>query len=353
MAKAGARSVVGLRTNGPDLPVGRCLLSILILSALVAHPGCSLHIADISALADPHKVCVLSPQTAPVTVSEEGHTSFTEAPALRQPEPTTLSYNRLWWLFARVPVVRGRLPNGRTYPVMLDTGCLPYPLVVTLDIALQNHMPVRLQPPELCYVKRLNIGGTTVEGFLASVFPYQWQVRFLGIPLYRVRGFVIGLPVLRHFQYILLDNAHGEVELSTDVPFRPDDPEAWVKYPLLLEEDQLMVDLPVAGKRMRLMLDTAGGATLKVSQSDWAELRQRVQVTGSSQKEYPSWRYMVSALEFRVAELQIGERVVRNARVLVPEKADQVSLVGMGSFEDRTVVLDFGRRYLWVERKGH
>ena len=326
----------------------RLPLVTVVCVSFWAHAGCSLELVDLMPLLESEQLLELDPDTGPVTVGEEGRVSCRRPSILSQSHPCRAGYDGLLWHFTRIPFVKGRLPNGREYPVMLDSGYSVFPLLVTLDVALENDIPLSLGELRVGYVERLTIGGTTIENLPCLWYSRQWQYRFLGFPLYRLRGFVIGLPLLAKFEYVLFDNVEKSAELSAEVPFSPEDPTKWWTCELLFENGMLMVDMPVAGKETRLLLDTAGGPHLILHPNDWNELSERVTTRYSRRKDFPSWGGKHPVKEHRVGELSIGPRALRDARVWVSE-VPRVSSLGMGCFEHTTIVLDFGRNRLWVK----
>lgn len=150
--------------------------------------------------------------------------------------------------------------------------------------------------------------------------------------------------------------------LSADKSFEPDDPMLWSQYAMAIADDafgqQLFVTMPIGREEMRVAFDTCSSGCLDVSEASWERLAARLASYRifwgrSNYVVYGMYRHETA----RIKKLQVGERIVRNAEIGIrPADSDLPALegdglMGMGFFQDTTIVLDFERNILWVRNE--
>jgi len=264
-------------------------------------------------------------------------------------------------------VVQGRLANGNSYPVVLDTGASP-PLFVNDIHIVENNLPVRpfrTSPRDpvgrgMCQLPELRIGPIVIAEWPCFYREQHFERRFLGLAGSKDKTIIAGLGVLRAFKYVAFDGINKEAEFSLDRVFEPADANAWASYPLQVEEGwqdnaYLFVIVPVAGREIRVQLDTGSGRGLAISRRCWQELSKRIPNTklhrGKDLYPYIGW---VNCRRGVIRELEVGNRTIENAMVSVfPDDsplAEQCNgLLGMQYFEDAIMVLDFERNLMWIK----
>ena len=262
--------------------------------------------------------------------------------------------------------VRGRLPNGNEYPVVIDSGN-PAHMAVKTTVVLENALvilPFEQLPKGqggFCRLGELKIGDMKIVNPACTYWTGHYERRFLGWTTWKQKDINLGLGLIQSFVYVLIDNISQEVEFSVE-GFVAEPNEAWASYPMIIEPGQhgnirLMVDIAVAGQKRLIMLDTGAGPGLILTEKIWAKISDGLHVlttTGSFVSSPHSGR--VSANKVVVKELGIGGALIPNAAVFVmanenPYGEDDFTL-GMGFFKETTVVLDFGHNLLWIKNPG-
>ena len=264
-------------------------------------------------------------------------------------------------------VVEGKLSNGRTYPVVLDTGASPALFVNDIHI-LENKSPIYPLKPGgsqsvgwgICHLPELSIGGMTLVDWPCFYREQHAEVRLFGLPVARDRAIIAGLPALRRFKYVVFDSVNREVGFSLDEAFEPGRSEQWSQYPLVIEEglggnDFIFVRIPIAGEEMELQLDTGSGRGLAIGGNLWEKIRCKIGGAklrkGQDLYPYIGW---LDCERATILNLQVGNRIVRNAKISIfpndsPLLDGSEGLLGMEYFRDTAMVLDFGRNLMWVK----
>jgi hypothetical protein len=262
--------------------------------------------------------------------------------------------------------VEGSLAGDRKYPVILDTGASVGLFVNDIHI-MENKLAISpFKRGEdsvgsgMCYMPELHIGQLTLVNWPCCYRAQHTELQLLGIPLAKGKAVIAGLEALRRFKYIAFDSVKKEVELSLKETFKPEQPDLWAKYSFSIEEDLggnvfLLVKIPIAGKEVELQLDTGSGRGLAASQELWDEIQKEIRHL-KLRKGIDLYPYIGQLVCKRgvIAELEVGNRTVRNAGISVfPDDSpvmDHCSgMLGMQYFQDTVVVLDFDRDLIWVK----
>ena len=170
------------------------------------------------------------------------------------------------------------------------------------------------------------------------------------------KAIIAGLPLLRQFSYIAFDSAAQEVEFSHDSRFQPVEPAQWARYKFEIEEDLaenifLFVTIPIAGLDTKLQLDTGSGRGLAIRAELWNRLQKRIRdVKLTKGTELYPYIGLFDCQKGSIAELEVGDRTVRDAQISVfpddcPLVEDCQGLIGMQYFHDTAIVLDFETKY--------
>ncbi len=302
-----------------------------------------------------------------ITKTEDGDTFYKWSADmdLAQEKPSRLKYNWLRSFFPNL-TVNGKL-DGRNYPVTFDTGASPGAMLLN-TIHVRRHklpyLPMNTNETSFlggfCFAPELRIGNINVSNYPAMYAQKHGQLRLFGVPAGDDDSIIVGLPLMRHFKYFLLDGRKKEVEISVERVFEIEPGARYQSYPLIFEEHagnnvQLFVTIPVAGEEMTLQLDTGSDGGLDVTESGWKRLRERI--TPVKLKEgsthYPFYgRY--ECREAVMKDLLFGERTLRKTTIQVfadgerPVGDARDGLIGLELFENTEIVLDFERDILWV-----
>ncbi len=264
-------------------------------------------------------------------------------------------------------VVEGKLNNGKTYPVVLDTGASQALFVNDIHIIENKPLVHPLKPSSyepvgwgICHLSELQIGKMTLNNWPCFYRQQHTEVRLFGLPIVKDKAIIAGLPALRRFKYVVFDSVNREVGFSPGETFEPGQLELWRQYPLVIEEGLggnafIFVRIPIAGEETELQLDTGSGRGLAISRKLWEQIRCRIQNAKlrKGQDLYP-YIGLLNCERATVGSLQVGDRMVRNANISIfPDDSPLMDgcqgLLGMEYFRDTVIVLDFERNRMWVK----
>ncbi len=299
--------------------------------------------------------------------SQETGTPGLNFPQIRQGDRCRVKYHSSFsqnrWM-----VVEGTLKNGRSYPVVLDTGATPGLFVTDVHI-MENKLPVYPLSSDaesvgwgLCDLPGLRIGSLKFDKPSCMYKEQHTEIQFFGLPVATDKAIIAGLPLLRQFSYIAFDSISQEVEFSYDSKFQPFEPAQWTQYKLEIEEDLagnvfLFVTIPIAGLDSKLQLDTGSGRGLAIGTKLWDKLQKRIRAVKLTRgtELYP-YIGRFDCQKGSIAELGVGNITVQDAKLTVlPDDCSLVEdcqgLVGMQYFHDTVIVLDFGRNLMWLRNK--
>ena len=262
--------------------------------------------------------------------------------------------------------VRGQLPNGNEYPVVIDSGNPAHMAVVT-TVVLENALaivPFEQLPKGqggICRLGELKIGDMRIVNPPCRYWTGHYERRFLGWTTWKQKDINLGLGLMQSFVYILIDDVSQEVEFSVK-RFIAEPNEAWASYPMIVEtrehgNKRLMADIPVAGQTRRIMLDTGAGPGLILTAKIWATISDGLQIVSRAKSFVSSPADgRVPCNKVVVRELGIGGALIPNAAVFVMANENPYGegdfTLGMGFFKETTVVLDFGNNLLWIKKPG-
>ena len=264
-------------------------------------------------------------------------------------------------------VVEGVL-NNRTYPVILDTGASAAIFVNDVHIR-ENDLPFypskktdgQYADWAMCDLGGLSIGEMSLSGWPCYYQQQHVEARLFGLPVFKDKTIVVGLPVLRQFKYIEFDNVKREVYFSLDGEFRSVEPDSWTQYPFVIEKYSqhntfLLVDIPIAGERTKLQLDTGNNGGLAVGAGMWSRINKKLQNVKLVKGEdlYP---YMgrVACERGVVPNIEVGNRVIKDIQLSVfPDDSaiieNSQGLLGMQCFKDTVMIIDFEKSLIWLKK---
>jgi hypothetical protein len=251
-------------------------------------------------------------------------------------------------------VVEGSMgPNGRKYPVVVDTGA-SQPLLVKQVHVRENNLRVQSlkgsdadrKKISLCYLPELDLDSIRlVDWPCLSV-----KTQSLGFGV-RDDYVIMGLPLIREFKYVVFDNILGQIDESS----------SWTQFPIWLEEDFggnvfLFAKMLIGEQEMELQLDTGSGRGLAISEEFWEQMPDNVKQEKLKRgKELYPYIGNLSCRRGVAKNLAIGDKTVHDVPVSVfaddsPLVEDCGGLMGMELFRDATIVLDFENELMWVKR---
>ena len=272
----------------------------------------------------------------------------------------SIKYHRSFLYDAPNVSVMVEFPNGNKYPAYVDTG-FPVNILLTSDVVLDNKFEIHpitgCTFQGICKIPELNIGKIKVKDSLVFYYEQQWQLRVLNIPICKHPNIILGIEFIKSFDYVLFDNVSQEVVFSKDKIFTPDNPDSWQSYPFDIKadsnsNDRIMVQMPINGKVHELFFDTCGDKPgLLLSQNDWDVISKDLKFKNLRKSHYLAWQSgRIPCRKATISELSIGERKFKNAKVVISNDADRLSLLSLGYFQDTTVVLDYVNNLMWIKK---
>ncbi len=347
--------------------LGTCVLFSFVGILLLLQAGCSVQPAGyatggnnslLSKSSDwPYSIEVIERSDGTVDYFWEIDSSIEQA------DSVSLKYHKIQSSH-KFAVIEGSIgPNGRKYPVVVDTGA-SQPLLVKQVHVRENNLRVHSlkgsdadkKKVGLCYLPELD---------LASIKLIDWpclslKSQSLGLGV-RDDFVIMGLPVIREFKYVVFDNIIGQIEFSMDQVFEPGEGDSWVQFPIWLEEDFggnvfLFARILIGEQEMDLQLDTGSGRGLAISEELWEQMPANVQQVHLRRgKELYPYIGNLSCRRGIAKELAVGGKKIHDIPVSVfaddsPLVEDCGGLMGMELFRDAVMVLDFENELMWVKR---
>jgi hypothetical protein len=329
----------------------RTVLSTTLLTVLLMSTSGCLRLVGINN----RQIAPLNVRSMPMAITPSGDREIKVVIAVSG-ATQTFDYNSILWRFARLPCIRSQ-PG---FLVMLDTG-MDAPGHITLDVVAAQKYPAHLGAPvDFAYLPSLNLGDVTFSNLLVLIETNRYEAQFLGLPLYRANGAVLGMASLGQTRYLAFDNDRREVTIGLE-PFVPRADHVWESFPFAADLSgglfpRPYVDLPVAGTPVRLLADSAGGPRLILNRDHWTKIESRVKVTHHRQNRYPTWGGFQEVDSYEVAELEIGPLKLKNTIVWVRrgQMREVAPSIGLGVLGKATAVWDFAGQRLWIGREaGH
>mgnify|MGYP005846568295 CR=1 FL=1 len=291
------------------------------------------------------------------------------------PDIVRLDYHLPAFKRNRYMVAAGKLSSQSIYPVIFDTGA-NLDAIILQDIHIrENDMATyplsKSVGPEckmsLCAIDELSLGDFSIRNYPAICWGSHVEVKFLGIfPVSRSEQICFPLPLMRKFKYFKFDNPAKQIEFSARKSFTPETGQKWHKLPLYYgysgknnHRQILYTELEVNGNLLRPLFDTGAGLGLVMNRDLWNSVKTDFNEISRKQEKlilpYHFNDNTPTCTNFTVEKLEIAGLGMRNAELLVlPETKSWKkcnSLLGMGYFADRVVVVDFEKSILWVKDK--
>ncbi len=348
-------------------------------ASLCLWAGCSgepifYSVVNTEQLENRHGVHLMDPNNKQCSVkifqNEDGSKNFqweTDG-QIEQEKSCRVKYHRL---YSTNPfsVVEGKIGNGRSYPIILDTGTSQAIFVKDIHV-LDNRLPIYPLGRKnigsdsygvgLCCLPVLRIGEAILANQPCFYLERRMEFGLFGLSAVKDDSIIVGLPAMRKFKYIAFDYVKKEVELSRDEVFEPAEPDSWEQYPFSIEEDFygnafLFVDVPVGGENVELQLDTGNRNGLAIREELWGKISKKIgDVNLKKGTDLYPYIGKLSCRQGIVGELAMGKVKIRNAKIFVfpndsPLLDKSEGMLGVRYFQDTVVVLDFENNLVWVK----
>lgn len=354
-------------------------LLAVAMAAAIGAGGCRYTLTTTPAFSETSGVRRIDPNHGPFTIVEADATEPNASrvvswkpiritTGLSDGQPYDVHADALRYHLGGNHYVRVKIPGGRKYWAVLDTGFAHYLYVNDVVIQECNLAVYPLggnratrAPTGLCEVPDLRLGQVLIESPPCVYEQRHWRDTIGGIPVWRHGTILLGLRFMRSHAYVRFDNPRHTVTFNPRQAFEPDAPSRWACLPFVLEEVdhdlRMLVDLAIEDQTIRVQFDTGGGKPgLRLRQSAWDRAGHRLDAryVGSRRfrnlqlGEFRSQRYLASALN-------VGPIRVRNAQIdVVPEENSTVQgfegVLSLHYFRNTTVVLDFRRNLIWIRK---
>jgi len=361
----------------------------ILLSALIAIlSGCDMNIAiidntvipdiDFTAASNLKLMDHHGPIFIQEIVTDDGYDTYeyssNRVPIVDMPDIATADFHLSEYNRNNYMVVKGKMGDDRTYPVILDTGANLEALIVQDIHIRQNNLPVypltNSSGPEskmsLCAVEKLQLGDFKINDCTGVSWGQHIELKLLGlIPLGRSTDICFPLPMMSKFKYFEFDIPARQVRFSIKKSFEPENEENWHRFPMTIEcmendptKQFLFLDLEINGKCIRPMLDTGAGLGLMMNNRLWQQVKDNFEPIGRRKFNFILPFHFEGnkprCTAVKVKNLNLGDIKMTGKEITVlPEtknwkKAD--CIIGMGYFQEKTVTLDFENKTLWVKK---
>ncbi len=280
----------------------------------------------------------------------------------------SVKYKAHYFSLFSQPAVEVEMPGGHRCTALLDTGYSGSLLVSDLTVRRSNLAVFPLGEHSdtgcgrgLCEMPALRIGAITIENPPCRYEQRHWQLRVLGVPIYRHKTVLIGLGMISKFSHVLFDNANRQVRFNPHDKFTPDETSRWVRVPFVIEqvegELRMMVDVSLGGNAVRVEFDTGGARPGLILRNDvWKRVAADVNARGGGRKLHPSYQYGWHwCRRYTLPELQLGKLTLENTKVdvLAAESEfgqDFEGIITLDCFRKTAIALDFKQNVLWIRK---
>jgi hypothetical protein len=259
------------------------------------------------------------------------------------------------------------MPNGKQYPIWIDSGMSTWPILVNDVVARENGLVVyqngKSTGDGLCELASLQLNDQILKDLPCLYTSRHWEFRILGIPVWKDNRVLFGLETMSKFKYIMFDNVQKELELSSMQTFKPKANEDWSYYPFELKNfgyqygRRLLVNFPIEGEIFQLEFDT-GGRSMFINEDLWQEMKKELTVLNRKETNFASYQFgLLPCTSIRVKKMRIANNIVRAPNINVLPKDSpylfdsSYGVIGIEYFRDTLVVLDFERMLVWVKNE--
>ena len=256
-----------------------------------------------------------------------------------------------------VPIVRARLNNGASFPLVLDSGgnhtMISRRRAEASQLApLAGHGRITTafgnqEPTQPALARELSMGLLTLRGVPVLVHGFRSSAlaEALGPDLN-----VLGTPAMAAFSYITFDYRRGSVFFSFDQPFQPASRETTLRLPLSVEKEghfSVPITFP-GGRTMRALVDTGYDGVLLMSPHTLHRLDlEALARTGRTVRAIGPGAELKGRV-FMIPGIELDGRPIPNAEAWTGE-IDEPLLLGSGLLRYFRTTFDFRQMILWLE----
>lgn len=277
--------------------------------------------------------------------------------AIEPNEPVSIPYRPLEFAFGAWPMLNGKLEDGKSVILMVDTGC-GLPMLIGDSMVRRHEIPVLpIEDKEggwgVCDIRALHVGGLTFTYPPCFFISQHLQLHVLGLPLWKQDTLLLGLPALQRFKYVAFDNPLRRILFSKDKSFIPEEPALWEDYPFTIENEpnhlltRIALTLPLAGEPAKLGFDSGGGF-LVMKETPFEALRGRLHIVSEKKGTFLAYQYgELKSRRVIVKNLSLGGRVLPRTKIyILPDDTEYLpkgedGYLSLREFRDTLVVLDF------------
>ena len=363
--------------------VAGVLLILCFLLMLTSLSGCGLKYVEVKHPEKFNSIRLTDPNNSPFEITESN--KDTNKRLIRRhsskiilEKPCRVNYRKLDFNYAKLVRVTGRLPNGKEYPVIIDSGCTGAEIVLNDVVVKENDLETLFSDSNtdqqelslaqkrsqggLCFLPQLKIGELIIQKPWCAYVPWHREFQLFGLPLWQDKQLFLGISIMSRFRYIHFDNTKMQLEFSYNHSFHPGKPIKWAQYPFVLQEkegggNRIMVDIPIAGETCNIYFDTGGSGTV-IMPGMWEKIRERITATTPKQSKFLTYQHGSLPCHKVVAKmLSVGNVAIKNAEIVIMPKGtpylpkDVPGYVSIWTFKDTSVVLDFERNLMWIKNQ--
>ncbi|NIP23770.1 MAG: hypothetical protein GWN67_15830 [Phycisphaerae bacterium] len=260
-------------------------------------------------------------------------------------------------------MVMGQLNDDKEYPTIIDTGN-PMWLIVSDTVVADGKLeiyPIQEVDKDIggfCHVSGVQIGDMAIINPMCHYALGHYERRVLGRTIWKQRDMNLGLGLIRKFLYVLIDNITCEVEFCTKGGFEAEPNESWSQYSMSIEKDELdqerlMVYIPIAGQTRKVVFDTGFNCGLTTTEKIWEKLSDDLTMLRIRNSRLATPEGIVACRKITVEKLQVANASINNAIIFVESIdtpfGEKFLTLGMGYFQDTVIVLDFERGLMWIK----
>jgi len=363
-----------------------CLREVVFILTLCVYLGCGCSFSPVNtpAFSDDPDVKRIDPNNGPFVIeleqaaAQDGNTPETIhvikwkktriSGNLKQDRTLSAKYRDFNFRMFSHPAIEVEMPGGQKYTALLDSGYSGVVYVNDLVVRRSNLAVFPLGEHSdtgcaqgFCDIPSMKIGTVAIENPRGWYEQRHWQLKVLGVPIYRHELVLIGLDMMSKFSYILFDNTKRKATFSPYDEFEPVDSSQWIDIPFVLEKikdsSRLMVNISLGGHNVHVEFDTCGGKTgLILRQDTWKRVAESVQARGGRKTLSLSFQYGWHwPRQYVLPELQIGRLNLKNVKVdILPADEEFIQdfegLITLDCFKKTALVLDFKKNLLWIRK---
>ena len=267
--------------------------------------------------------------------------------------------------------VKGQL-NGKTYPVVFDTGNSISVFIEDIQINRHDlgviffHENNKQNSDGLAIANSLKAGPLEFENFPCSFKSHHPEYRLFGLlPIHRLQMIVMPLGIMSELSYIQYDQINKELVVSPESIFVPEDKSEWISFPFEINDRRILLKTEIEGLQVVLFLDTGADYGLELNQTIVEELFEKRPDFKKARKQKTILHTYYEGIEekvekFNATNLHIADYNFDNVNICYGKNSDSKKhfpykgtdgTIGIELFQKTVMVLDFENRLMWVKKR--